>query len=334
MRPHQRAETAELTSLLEELLSSHLARPCSIAKLSRVDSTYRTSAAIEELEIGLDDGAVIELVLKDAGDAALSEMARRAKPAFLRDPQREIEVYRTILSSRDLGTAQLYGAVVDPARGRFWLLIERVPGVELYQVGEPGTWQEVARWLARAHVSFARDAEQLAERGRLVHYDAAFYRTWIDRACAHASGGERRSLEWLALRYGLVVERLAALPVTVLHGELYASNVLVAERGEGTRVCPVDWEMAALGPAPVDLAALVARWDAASRERLARAYHDALATDDGEVLPWPEFAEQLALCRLHVAVQWLGWAPDWSPPKEHAHNWLAEALEIAEELNL
>jgi thiamine kinase-like enzyme len=334
VRPHQRAETAELTPLLEDILSTHFARTCSIARLSRADSAYRTSAVIEELEVTLDDGATIQLVFKDVGDAALSEAARRAKPAFLRDPLREIEVYRTILGSRDLSTAECYGAAVDPERGRFWLFLEKVPGLELYQVGELATWQEVARWLARAHASFAPGAERLARRARLVRYDPAFFRTWIDRACAHATGSARESLQWLAARYEPVVERLAALPVTVLHGELYASNVLVAKGADGTRVCPVDWEMAALGPHAVDLAALVARWDAGPREQLARAYHDALAADDGGVAPWPQFAEQLALCRLHLAVQWLGWAPDWAPPPEHAHDWLAEALELAEELGL
>ena len=34
----------------------------------------------------------------------------------------------------------------------------------------------------------------------------------------------------------------------------------------------------------------------------------------------------LARCRLHLALQWLGWSPDWRPPPEHAHDWLGEAL--------
>ncbi len=38
--------------------------------------------------------------------------------------------------------------------------------------------------------------------------------------------------------------------------------------------------------------------------------------------------------RLYIAVQWLGWSRDWSPPAEHAHDWLSEALSLAEELEL
>jgi len=41
-------------------------------------------------------------------------------------------------------------------------------------------------------------------------------------------------------------------------------------------------------------------------------------------------ASTLNCCRLFLAVQWLGWADKWVPPSEHAHDWLAEALELAE----
>lgn len=39
-------------------------------------------------------------------------------------------------------------------------------------------------------------------------------------------------------------------------------------------------------------------------------------------------------CRLHLALRSLGWSPAWSPPPEHARDWLAEALELAERLDL
>ena len=35
-----------------------------------------------------------------------------------------------------------------------------------------------------------------------------------------------------------------------------------------------------------------------------------------------------------LAVQRLGWSDSWSPPEEHAHDWLAEALRAAERLGL
>jgi aminoglycoside phosphotransferase (APT) family kinase protein len=147
-------------------------------------------------------------------------------------------------------------------------------------------------------------------------------------------------LEQLFVNYDRVVERLTALPVTFVHGEFYASNVLVhglaqEEEGEGLRVCPVDWEMAAVGPGLIDLAALTAGgWTADEREALALAYHAAFVPHENWP-PAPEaFLVALDYCRLHLAVQWLGWSPGWSPPPEHAQDWLDEALGLAEKLGL
>ena len=46
------------------------------------------------------------------------------------------------------------------------------------------------------------------------------------------------------------------------------------------------------------------------------------------------FLSSLDYCRLHLAVQWLGWSPSWTPPPEHAQDWLNEALDLAEKLEL
>ncbi|MGH2683850.1 MAG: phosphotransferase, partial [Actinomycetota bacterium] len=112
-----------------------------------------------------------------------------------------------------------------------------------------------------------------------------------------------------------------------IHGELYASNVLVDRTDDGLRVCPVDWEVAAAGPGLVDLAALTAGWNEPDREAIVSAYMEEDSTADADA-----FHRGLALCRLHLAVQWLGWSPDWRPPAEHAHDWLSEAAALAEEL--
>ena len=58
---------------------------------------------------------------------------------------------------------------------------------------------------------------------------------------------------------------------------------------------------------------------------LALAYHERLP----QVGP---LMELLDCCRLQTALQWLGWAPDWSPPPEHTHDWLGEALNLAEQI--
>jgi aminoglycoside phosphotransferase (APT) family kinase protein len=255
-----------------------------------------------------------------------------AKPVFLYDPLREIEVYRSVLAGANLGAPRYYGSVVEPERDRFWLFVEKVEGRELYQVGELEEWELAARWLAVMHARFADDVERHLAEARLVRHDRAYYRSWIERAKEYAAGERRQALDWLAIRYGGVVERLASLPATVIHGEFYASNVLVAD---GSRVAPVDWEIAGAGPGLVDLAALATGWGPGERAALARAYEEAARASGSPGVEEREAAESLELCRLHLAVQRLGWAPPgWSPPKEHRRDWLAEALQIAQELRL
>jgi thiamine kinase-like enzyme len=180
----------------------------------------------------------------------------------------------------------------------------------------------------------APDLDRHREEGRLIDHDATFYRRWMERAREFAS--DRQAVGWLAARHEQVIEALLALPRTVIHGEFYASNVLVAAdsghtrvgRKSDARVAPVDWELAAAGVGLTDLAALVSGWADADRQALAAAY----AAEPGV----PKFTERdLDFARLQVAIQWLGWAPpEWEPPEEQRHDWLGEALALAEGLGL
>lgn len=293
---------------------------------------YRTSFPLEELDVELEDGTELRLVFKDLGWAGLDEEARLAKPEFLHDPLREPAVYASVLAPADFGAPRYYGSAIDPGAGRCWLFIERVEGRELYQVGNLELWRTAGSWLGEMHLALAEDLERHAERGRLIDYDAAFYRRWMDRAREFATAPDlpasrAESLGRLAERYDSVVEGLLDLPKTVIHGEFYASNVLVGD-GATPRVCPVDWELAATGPGLVDLAALISGgWSEGDREAIVAAYRSAVG---GAFSP-----AQLDLCRLHLAVQWLGWAPpSWTPPEEQRHDWLDEALTLAERLHL
>jgi aminoglycoside phosphotransferase (APT) family kinase protein len=320
--------TEELRGALARLLGDR-----EIASLERRPCSYRTSHELDELDVTLADGTSLSLMLKNLARTALDPAAHKAKPEFLHDPEREIEAYRTLLTPAGLGTPRFHGAVVQPERDRYWLLIENVVGEVLWQVGELDVWREAAAWLAVLHEHFL--GRDLGPAGpHLIRYDAAFYASWMERALEFAGGERHERLRWLAERYDPVVARLAALPETFIHGEFYASNVLI-QRGPGRlRVCPIDWENAALGPGVIDLAALTTgAWTPAERAQIARGYLEH-AGASGHERDEPELLENLELARLHLAVQWLGWEPTWSPPAEHRHDWLTEALGIAESLGL
>jgi aminoglycoside phosphotransferase (APT) family kinase protein len=325
----------DLRSELERALSEHAGGRRRIVELERRSSEYASSFTLEELRAVLDNGAELDLIFKDVGPAAMSDLARRVKPAFLYDPLREIETYREILEPARLGTARFYGAAVDADRDRYWLFLEYVEGAGLWQFGDLGTWEEAARWLAKLHSASAGDT-RWHEAAHLMQYDAGYYCAWLERARGFAAddgeGTSASKLDWLSTRHEEMVERLLALPQTFIHGEFYASNILVdGERAE--RVCPIDWEIAAVGPGLIDLAALVGgKWDEGERSTLASAYRAELSALGEEPPPLPALLEVLDWCRLHLAVRWLGWAPDWSPPREHKHDWLSEAMTLAERL--
>lgn len=338
---HDPPPTEALREALARALAERRGAPVSIAGLDRRPCAYRTSFALEELDVRLADGTLLHLMMKDLSRAALHEQARAAKPALLYEPLREIFVYRNVLEGAGLGTAAFSGAAIDPPRDRWWLFIENVSGDALWQIGEFDVWEEAARWLARMH---HRLAARAAAPGPLLRFDRELLGVWARRAAGFAedprsawSDSEREQVRDLAARHDPVVDELAALAPTFLHGEFYPSNVLVQRGGGAPRICPIDWENAGVGPGLLDLAALsVGKWTAAERARLATAYRSAAGegAETAAHLSPTEFARALDLARLHLAVQWLGWEPRWEPPAEHRHDWLGEALALSRDLGL
>jgi aminoglycoside phosphotransferase (APT) family kinase protein len=146
----------------------------------------------------------------------------------------------------------------------------------------------------------------------------------LDQAVAHASGADAKRIAALATPFAIARSRAVASAPTVIHGELYPANVLLA----GERVCVLDWESIARGPALLDLAALTAgRWHVED-DPLVEAYRSALPQPPAAA----ELAAELDACRLLVAVGWLAAPPAWTPPPGQARNWLADAELIAERM--
>jgi hypothetical protein len=334
--------TEDLIAVLEHGLSRHSGGNRRIVALHRRASPFQSSYALEELTVAFADGARLELLFKDLSPDALTVAARIAKPFFLFDPAREVLTYEQILAPGVAGTARCYLAVADASSGRYWLGLEKLAGRELYQIGEFDVWLKVARWLAVLHSAFSGFAGlgELAASAHLLRYRPADFRRWLERARSFARAGFStaalsQTLEALARRYDQVIEFLTALPVTFLHGEFYASNVIVQTTEARLRICPVDWELAAVGPGLIDLAALVAgKWTEPQKTSLALAYRAALTGSAAEALAEDTFLKALDFCRLHLAVQWLGWSDSWAPPAEHAQDWSAEVRSVAERLGL
>lgn len=305
---------AELRRALQDVLG----RP--VHTLSRRPHPYGSSHAIEDVTVSFDDGPPLELVFKDV--SAPSEHASAAKPGRLRDPDREIAAYIGVLGPAGLDVPACYGTLTR--RGRRWLFLEAVEGIPLWQTDDRAAWEGAARWLAGLH------AGAPPERGEhLLRYDRAYLHGWLARAVALTPAG---ALDGGGALWERVVQRLVAWPTSVVHGDFHPSNILVERSAGALRIRPVDWELTGIGPGLLDLAALTSgSWSAPERERIALAYGEALPP---ALRPAPaDLLDALAHCRLFAAVQWAGWSADWSPPAEHAHDWLAEAIELARELD-
>lgn len=301
-------------------------------EVRRVDvrpSRYRTSFPLDEVRVLLADGGRLRLLRKNLSLATLRPYAAAAKPAHLHNPHREIDVYRRLLFA-ELGTPRLYGADVDDQAERYWLLIEHVTGRELYQVGDLEIWCAAAAWFAHFHAQFLWvPSSSVAAEADLLMHGSDLWDEWIQRAVERGDcDGDARTLEFVqafvaARRRVLAV--LDSLAPCFIHGDAYASNILVAGGMSSLRVCPVDWESAAVGPALLDVAALTAGWDDGSGRRIAEAYRDASidwSTSGGRA----DFWTALDACRVLVAIQWLGWAPGWLPPPENRTDWAAAGL--------
>jgi hypothetical protein len=278
------------------------------AEVTVAPFAYATSHLMHELRVVDRDGGEEVLVAK-----ARAVALRCSKPRDLVDPRREAAVYHDILTgAQPVPRLRLATAT--------WLVLERVDGVPLTEIGGVEAWAGAARRLAALH-------EELAgmRLGCLLRRDAA----WVARCAEHAARATgRRLVRELARRPRRLAERLAAEPAGLHHGDLFPGNVLVRASGEP---CFLDWELAGAGPQLLDLAALVAGgWQEPERQAIALAYRSARRSPPRV----DEFLAALDACRLVVALQLLGWAPGWLPPPEHRHDWLGDVEELATRLEL
>jgi aminoglycoside phosphotransferase (APT) family kinase protein len=302
--------------------------PHDVRRIDVRPSRYRTSFPLDEVRVLLADGRRLRLLRKNLSLATLRPDATAAKPAHLHDPHREIDVYRRVLSA-ELGTPRLFGVDIDEGAERYWLLIEHVRGRELYQVGDLEPWCAAAAWFGRFHAECRWvPASPVAAEVHLLVHGRELWEGWIRRAVERARGdADPRTgdfLQAIGRADQRVLEVLDSLPPRFIHGDAYASNVLVA--GDAPlRVCAVDWESAAVGPALLDIAALTAGWDDGSATHIAQAYRDASHEWSGPGSR-DDFWTALDACRVLVAVQWLGWAPGWLPPPENRTDWGAAGL--------
>jgi predicted glycoside hydrolase/deacetylase ChbG (UPF0249 family)/aminoglycoside phosphotransferase (APT) family kinase protein len=318
-----------LASSLEDLVARGLvARGApALESIRRQRSDYSTSAPIDEVTVELAGGRRLELMAKRLGGATLLDDARQAKPDFACSATREPALYA--LLADEPGLPRCWGLVHD-GDGPL-LVLERVPGLALRHIGDLSLWQAAAAWLAGFHGRWPASAGGVpaAIGAQLLRYDRTHHEHLLRRAVEVAATAGRPLAAAVVEQHARAVEILEPLPTTLVHGEFYASNVIVDQAVAPPRVAPIDWETAGEGPPVLDLAALVSGdWTAEDRRAIVDAYRRASAVD----LPAADLDRALVAADLLISIQWAGWATGWRPPEDLAEDWAANAEARAADL--
>lgn len=300
-------------------------RRARVAHVGRSPSKSATSYNAEVVSVRLDDGTEMRFFLKDYGSS------RRPRPALAQRRERELGIYRHLIGDGEIGTARYCGAVWDEGAALHWLLLEFVAGTELRHL-EPRFWIEAARWLGRLQGRFAGSPALAGAMPLLERHDARFFAAKAERArgsVAHYSPAPARRLEAILERYESSIDLIAASEQALVHGHYDSANILVAGGGGPVRICPVDWELAALGSRYFDLATLCDGFQPPVLHRLWDAYAEA-AADAGLPTPPRDRLRHLVDCfRLYRVVAWLASAAEKGYPPSGVERLLARGETLA-----
>lgn len=314
-----------LRCLEREAIPRTAGRRARIANVERAPSRSATSYSAEVVTVRLDDGTEMRFFLKDYGSS------RRPRPALSERRERELGIYRRLLGDGEIGTARYCGAVWDESAALHWLLLEFVAGTELRQM-ELRFWIEAARWLGGLQGRFAGSPALSGAMPLLERHDADFFAAKAERArrsVSHYPPALGRRLEAILERYEPSIDLIAGEGQVLVHGHYGAANILIVAGGGPIRICPVDWELAALGSRFFDLATLCDGFPPPALHRIWDAYAEA-AADAGLSTPGRDRVRHLVDCfRLYRVVAWLASAAEKGYPPSGVEKLLARGESLA-----
>jgi hypothetical protein len=308
--------TAGLRRLLEsEVLPRLGGDRVSIADLHSAPSPSATSYAAQVVTVRLSDGATVRIFVKDLGSSRLFKEDASDRRA------RELHVYRDLLGGATLGTPAYYGSLWSQEEGRFWIAVEFVDGIPVSDC-EFDSWPAATAWLARMQGHYERDPGRFAHSPLLVRHDVDFFASRAERALSSARRISARALKRLRrilAGYEDFVALMAAQPKTLVHGSFRPENVLVAR---ASRICVVDWELAAIGAPLYDLARICDGYRGGRRDRLLDSYEHMARVHGVSVPERARMVEVLDCFSLHRVVKAIGHAVEKGRTQREVSSWL------------
>jgi aminoglycoside phosphotransferase (APT) family kinase protein len=228
---------------------------------------WRGYRLFERVKVDRPGAIPLELCLKYLTAATGSGPATGAS--------QEARAYEFLNGLPRAGAARYFGQVHMPEAGHSILILEYVHGRRLKKVTNADSWSAVASWLGRLHAELAGSGLSHREDLELPRHDEGFFLGWAERAARSAverCPEARTRLDGLLQDYGRVAGPLASAKPTLVHGELYCTNIMIRNDAHHCRVCPFDWETAAIGCGTLDLAYLGRQELGIEREDLLAAY--------------------------------------------------------------
>jgi hypothetical protein len=286
---------------IQRIVADKFGRGSAIVGFERQRSPYIGSYDSEVVAVHLSTGDQFRLFLKDYRNS------QKSKDEPQRRRERELRVYRDLLSQTELGTPQYYGSAWDDSEGRFWILLEFVDGV-IIKDHDVEYGMLAADWLGRMQGFFVQHQDMLISCDFLIPQDAEFFRSKAKLASCNVgwiSSAPARRLSEIINSYEQVIAVLETQPRTLVHGGYIPWHILLDFKHNPARVCAVDWESAAFGPTLYDLAYFTDGMEPQARGRILDAYRRA-AIRCGVPVPAETQMDYIVNClRLHRIFDWL-----------------------------
>ena len=202
----------------------------------------------------------------------------------------------------DWACPRLRGALHDPAASASWHVYEDVHGDRLdNRAPDPDRIALVVELLAQVHARFAAHGLLAECRRDGAELGIGFFSSEVRRSICFLGAIETAELprERVALRnsllarmkrlYGERHERALQLerfggPDTLLHGDLWTTNMLLTEGSKGLRATLIDWDHVGVGPVSYDVSTFLSRFLPNHRRWILGMYRDA-AEGTGSRLP-------------------------------------------------
>lgn len=311
---------------IEQIVVDRFGNRSAIVGIQRSRYAYIGSYNCDLITVQLSTGDEFSLFLKDY------RVSQKSKDEREQRRERELRVYRDVLSQTELGPPEYYGSVWDDSAGRFWLFLEFVDGF-VVQHEDVAYGMLAAEWLGRMQGFFAQHPEILSSCDVLIRQDGEFFRSKAECAlwnAAQISPSMAHRLSTIVDAYRQNTRVLESQPLSLVHGGYIPWHILVDVKQRPARVCAVDWESAACGPTLYDLAYFTYGMEAQSRAPVVDAYRRA-AIQHG--VPTPDEAQTLFIVDclgLHRVFDWLSRGLE----KRFSEDKVAWLVEQAEQLSL